>query len=135
MAWNGLKWRIMEGDGEMNDNEIYSVFSRMLAYYLAINNMKQKELAERLGVSTSTVNDWCKGRKIARMSKVDKMCSIFGCRRSDLLEVRKSEEDILLSNYHSLNAEGKEKVREYINDLIDSGKYKKHSIDDLVEEA
>lgn len=119
----------------MDEKEMNKSFSRALRYYLDLYGMKQNELAKRLGVGTSTVNDWACGRKTPRMNKVDKMCSMFGCRRSDFLEDKKLEEDAIVSKYYSLNAEGKEKVRVYIDDLIDSGKYKKHGISDLVEEA
>ena len=106
------------------DNEIYATFSRALAYYLAINNMKQNEFADKMNVSVAAVNDWIKGRKIPRMSRVDKMCIIFGCRRSDFLEDKTTEEELLLAEYRSLNVEGKEKVREYISDIAMSGRYK-----------
>lgn len=115
------------------DNEIYATFSRALAYYLAINDMKQNELAKKMGVSVAAVNDWIKGRKIPRMSRVDKMCIIFGCRRSDFLEDKEADEDALLSKYRSLNAEGQRKVKEYLTDLVSSGRYKKHRVDEVVE--
>lgn len=105
------------------DNEIYATFSRALAYYLAINNMKQNEFADKMNVSVAAVNDWIKGRKIPRMSRVDKMCIIFGCRRSDFLEDKIGDEESLLEEYRSLNEDGKEKVKEYIHDLTMSGRY------------
>ena len=47
--------------------------------------MTQVELAKKLGVGTTSVYNWCSGTKIPRMDKVDKMCDIFGCKRSDLI--------------------------------------------------
>ena len=38
-----------------------------------------------------------------------------------------SNESKLLANYRSLNEEGQEKVVDYADDLVSSGKYKKHS--------
>lgn len=68
------------------EKDFNSVFSRNLVRFLQINSMTQAELAERLNVSTATTSNWCNGVKSPRMDKVDKMCKIFGCMRSDLME-------------------------------------------------
>lgn len=62
------------------------VFPKNLNRYLTQYNMSQHELARRLNVSATAVNNWCTGVKAPRMDKVDKMCRIFNCRRSDLVE-------------------------------------------------
>lgn len=54
------------------------------------HNMTQAELAERMDVSTATASNWCKGIKLPRMDKVDRMCAIFDCPRSDLMEDKSS---------------------------------------------
>ena len=48
--------------------------------------MSQAELAKLLGVTTASTSNWCTGKKTPRMDKVDKICKIFNCKRSDLLE-------------------------------------------------
>ena len=45
----------------------------------------QQELANAIGVSKSTVSTWTNGKRIPRMSKVDKMCKFFGVPRSAIL--------------------------------------------------
>lgn len=70
----------------MADNDFLSIFSRRLRYYLSQNDMTQKELADKLGVGTTSVYNWTNGVKSPRMDKVDAMCRIFHCRRSDLME-------------------------------------------------
>ena len=70
----------------MLEKQFNEIFSKNLVHFLKINQMTQAELAERLGVSTATTSNWCKGLKSPRMDKVDKMCNIFGCLRSDLME-------------------------------------------------
>ena len=69
----------------MKENEFNSIFAKNLRYYLSQNNMTQVELANRLGVGTTSVYNWCSGIKTPRMDKVDKMCQIFSCNRSDLI--------------------------------------------------
>ena len=68
------------------DKAFNQVFSSKLKYYLSLYNMTQAELAKRLNVGTTSVSNWCKGLKSPRMDKVDAMCAIFNCKRSDLME-------------------------------------------------
>lgn len=68
------------------ENEINKIFARRLKHYLNIYDMSQKDLAERLNVSATTVSNWVLGTKAPRMGKVDAMCKIFHCKRSDLIE-------------------------------------------------
>ena len=70
----------------MSEKEFNVVFSKRLRFYLNKFDMTQNELAKRLGVGTTSVYNWCNGIKSPRMDKVDAMCSIFNCRRSDLME-------------------------------------------------
>lgn len=70
----------------MSEKEFNAVFSKRLRYYLNKFDMTQLELAKRLGVGTTSVYNWCNGIKSPRMDKVDAMCNIFHCRRSDLME-------------------------------------------------
>lgn len=118
----------------MSESDFNKVFSNNLRYYLRINNMSQLELSKRLGVGTTSVSNWCKGLKSPRMNKVDEMCRIFGCRRSDLMEenvpasstsptILRPDEQNLLKNYNQLNNPGKEKALEYIEDLAGNAKY------------
>ena len=70
----------------MSELEFNAIFSKRLRYYLNQYDMTQTELAKRLGVSTQSVTNWCKGDKSPLMDKVDSMCEIFHCKRSDLME-------------------------------------------------
>lgn len=70
----------------MSELEFNEIFSKRLKYYLNKYDMTQSELAKRLNVSTQSVTNWCKGDKSPRMDKVDAMCKIFNCRRTDLME-------------------------------------------------
>lgn len=70
----------------MREPDFNALFAKNLNHLLKMHNMTQAELAERMGVSTATTSNWCKGIKLPRMDKVEKMCSIFDCLRSDLME-------------------------------------------------
>lgn len=88
--------------------------------------MTQSDLAKRLGVSTQSVTNWCKGAKTPRMDKVDSMCKIFNCRRSDLMEEESSiplnnNDKTILDKYHLLNDEGQQRLLERADELIELG--------------
>lgn len=72
----------------MSISDFNAIFSKNLRRRLEISGMTQAELARKLGVGTTSVSNWCKGTKVPRMDKVDAMCAIFSCRRSDLMEDR-----------------------------------------------
>ena len=71
---------------KMPEQDFNAVFSKRLRYYLSKNDMTQVELAKHLGVGTTSVYNWCNGIKTPRMDKVDAMCDLFHCNRSDLIE-------------------------------------------------
>ena len=69
----------------MPEQVFNAVFSKRLRYYLSEFNMTQVDLAKKLGVGTTSVYNWCNGIKTPRMDKVDAMCDLFHCNRSDLI--------------------------------------------------
>ena len=74
----------------MPEREFNEIFSERLNFFLNKYEMTQLELSKRLGVGTTSVYNWCNGLKTPRMDKVDAMCEIFHCKRSDLMEEPKS---------------------------------------------
>ncbi len=86
----------------MSEQEFNSKFSKRLRYYLSLNNMTQVELAKQLKVGTTSVYNWCNGIKTPRMDKIDAMCDLFHCKRSDLME---EKEDNPKSGIYYLNEE------------------------------
>ena len=73
------------GKNDMDEQKFNLIFARNLRSFLSINKMTQVELAKKLNVGTTSVYNWCNGIKLPRMDKVDKMCDLFSCRRSDLI--------------------------------------------------
>lgn len=77
----------------MSEQEFNAIFSKRLRYYLNKNEMTQVELSKKLGVGTTSVYNWCNGIKTPRMDKVDAMCKLFHCRRSDLIEDKSDQQE------------------------------------------
>lgn len=106
----------------MSESEFNAIFSKRLKYYLNKYDMTQSELAKRLNVSTQSVTNWCKGDKSPRMDKVDAMCKIFHCRRSDLMEDKSAEPQTtatpkIMTYYDQLNDLGKREATKRVEEL------------------
>ena len=69
-----------------NENTMKKTFTDNLNRLLRVRGITQAELATYMEVSNTTVNNWVKGYKVPRMDKVDKLCSFFKIKRSELLE-------------------------------------------------
>ena len=68
-------------------------FAKNLAYYLSISGKEQKEIAEDIGVPTSTFNDWTKGKKYPRIDKIELLANYFRIKKSDLIEDKANAPD------------------------------------------
>ena len=76
----------------MTEIDFNKIFAKRLKHYLVTYDMTQKDLADKLNVSATTVSNWVLGTKSPRMNKVDAMCSLFHCKRSDLIEDKAEDE-------------------------------------------
>ena len=71
------------------------VFAKNLAKYLNRSGKSQREMADIVGVSSSTFNEWLKAKKYPRIDKIEFMANYFGILKSDLIE---EEEDKKISS-------------------------------------
>lgn len=62
------------------------VFAKNLRRYMEMKGKSQKELAEIIGVSAPTMNDWIKAKKYPRIDKIEMLANYFGILKSDLIE-------------------------------------------------
>ena len=69
------------------------IFSRNLQRYIAMSGKTQKELADSIGVSAPTFNEWVSGKKFPRIDKIQKLADYFGILKSDLIEEKLPEEE------------------------------------------
>ena len=77
-----------------NENTMKKTFTDNLNRLLRERGITQAELATYMEVSNTTVNNWVKGYKVPRMDKVDKLCSFFKIKRSELLEQSPASGDL-----------------------------------------
>lgn len=101
-------------------------------------NINQVQLAEKLGISKGTVNNWARGNNSPDVDMVPKICKVLGISVLDLYSPTKFEpqegkknaplyssraEKQLITLHRKLNSEGQEKLLDYADDLVSSGKY------------
>lgn len=95
----------------MSESDINNLIAKKISHYLYINEKSQQDLADYMGVSQATVSNWCKGIKMPRMDKIDKICTYFNCNRSDLMEDT-SEQPITLAAHFDGNEYTPEELEE-----------------------
>lgn len=72
----------------MSVNEI---FARNLKFFVIRSGQTQSQIAQALGVSKGTFSDWCSGRSLPRMNRVQQIADYFGISKSELVEDGKSD--------------------------------------------
>lgn len=130
----------------MNDNEYKKIFSKNLNKYMNLNGKNQIDLINDLGLNKSAVSTWCNGTRLPRMDKVQLLANYFGINRSDLIEDKPADGSSsalsqltppmnkVINIMQELNEEGQDKLLEYGDDLLASGKYIKSGKNELVAE-
>ena len=112
-------------------NELIN-FSKNMQTYMEYYRLTQTDLANSLNVSQASVSKWVLGTAFPRINKIDEMCNIFHCSRSDLIEreqttitiQRKIKLNKLMSQIDTLNDDGIDKTISFIQDLSERYKVK-----------
>ena len=121
----------------MKEQEIRVALAGKLQRFRKSANLTTAEVGEKVGKSAKTVSGWEHGRGQPDADTLFKLCEIYGINNiavfytddnpsSDV--VLTCDEENLLNLFRHLNREGQEKVVDYADDLVSSGKYiKMHS--------
>ena len=67
--------------------------AKNISFYLEKTGESQKEMAELVGVATSTFNDWVKAKNYPRIDKIEIMAEHWGIMKSDLIEEKLFDDD------------------------------------------
>ena len=98
-----------------NSKDHKLIFAENINHYLTLQNKTQTDLCNDLGLSSSTVSNWCRGERLPRINKMEMLAKYLGVSKSDLLEERKDSEPSLKSQ--SINYRNIEGIIEfYINE-------------------
>lgn len=97
-------------------------------------NMKQSDLGKLLGVTGSAIGNYENGVSSPKADVLYKVFDALGCDANYLFQdemnaqtdnVPPNQDETLLGLFHSLNEEGREKLLDYADDLVQSEKYLK----------
>ena len=70
----------------MSEDDYKRIFAKKLNFYMAKCGKTQNDLVRDFGYRASTVSDWCNGKKLPRMDKIQALADYFGVEKSDLIE-------------------------------------------------
>lgn len=69
----------------MSDEDFKTMFPRRMNRLLRISNMTQKELAEIVGITESTMSRYCRGERMPKATTIAKIADVFGIEVNELL--------------------------------------------------
>ena len=72
------------------------IFAKNLAKHLERSGKSQREMADIVGVSYSTFNEWMNAKKYPRIDKIEFLANYFGILKSDLIEEKNPSSDELV---------------------------------------
>jgi len=88
----------------MSEEQYKRIFAKNLTRYLEANNKTQADLYKYLSVSSATVSDWCNGKKMPRMDKIQSICNWLNIEKSDLLEEHSANSESYYINAETAKA-------------------------------
>lgn len=123
--------------------------------------LTQAELAKKIGISSPTLASWEQGKSIPDIDKLYELSIVLGVdlvtisgftisesipklrnpqseateTDTEIINPLASDEQQLVTDYREFNAEGKEKVRDYVADLKHNPKYKKRDEPEVGRQA
>lgn len=73
---------------------INKIFSNNLCYYLQLNDKTQSDLVKFIGISSSTVSNWCTGKKIPRIENMLIIAKWLGVQIGDFLQEKNTKKNL-----------------------------------------
>lgn len=67
-------------------DDILSILSTNIQYYMSVNDLNQEELAEKIGSSSSSISMYVHKQRLPRIETLIKMANVFGVTVSDLFD-------------------------------------------------
>lgn len=94
-------------------------FQSNLLYYMNLKKISQQDIANTLGVSKSTVSDWCRGKNYPRIDVMQKLSDMLGVVMVRLTTQTDHGEETVLDYYRSLSEEAKKRFIKSLERLPD----------------
>ena len=81
-----------EASAEANPSDNRAVFAENLRFFIKKSGRTQKEIADFIGVTPATFNEWSKGKKYPRIEKIELLAQYFGITKAELIEHQSRDE-------------------------------------------
>lgn len=116
----------------MSEQEFAKTLGKNLRRIMYEKNITQAQMSRELNVGKTTLSTWMNGQRMPRMDKIDMLCRYLNCMRSDLMDEKREErtetvftqeEMMLIVQYRMLNAEGRARVRDDMENYLELPKY------------
>lgn len=106
----------------MKDSEILAF---KIELFRSQKKITQAQLADMMDVTEITVNRWENGASLPRLQQIFKLSELSGHPVSWFFDERDQTTSDIEKSMDELNALGRSKVTDYLNDLKEIPKYKK----------
>lgn len=73
------------------------VMAKNINKYMKLNKISRNKMSDALGVSYSTLSDWINAKTYPRIDKIELMANYFGVNKSDLVEDKKTVNEIQIT--------------------------------------
>ena len=70
----------------MTEDEQKRVFSKNLTHFIEQKGVTQRDVAQAIGVTPQSLNQWCMGTSLPRMGKIQKLASYFNVNTTSLID-------------------------------------------------
>lgn len=87
------------------------VMAQNIQFFMDKNSVSRRKLSDDLSISYTTLTDWIKGKTYPRIDKIELLANYFHVSKSDLVEKRSDNSDIL-PIYNKLSPPRQKKVLE-----------------------
>ncbi|MEX2784483.1 XRE family transcriptional regulator [Streptococcus sp. H49] len=116
----------------MEKEDRMKIIADNITYYRKLKGMTQKELAEKIGITPSTMSDYMNLRSAPSFGIIQKIADFFGVQKSDIDTTFKEKVDKysdIQSIYNELHPPRQEKVLNYANKQL-----KEQKAESVIEE-
>lgn len=118
--------------GSLDNEELKTIFSKNILYWLAQRGKTQADLYKKMEVSSATASDWCNGKKLPRTDKLVDIASWLMIELSDLLETKDYSETPSTENQIAFRLKDDERFRSIITLIYNASDKELDKIEDYI---
>ena len=79
----------------IDEDSLKKIVAVNLQHQMDINSKSRQDVAKGSGISYTAICSWLSGARVPKAEYLDKLCSYFNCKRSDLLIEKENNREVL----------------------------------------